>query len=229
MSKPKLKRPAPGTVLGALALIVAVAGNANALAGGHHALVRKGDIAKGAVTARALAKGAVHPKALAKNAVHASALAKGAVTAKALHSGAVTSAALRANAVTANAIAPDSVHGYALGPVSIHAAPLADPDTNPDFNWEKSTVEIAQCGVGERLLSGGVRFPLQGIIGWRSQPLGRTFPRSRRIARGLVRTDRQRFRRRRDAGTAGRRSLSQVALSACACACACGASATPAP
>ncbi len=162
MSKPKLKRPAPGTVLGALALIVAVAGNANALAGGHHALVRKGDIAKGAVTARALAKGAVHPKALAKNAVHASALAKSAVTAKALRSGAVTSAALGANAVTANAIAPDSVRGYALGPVSIHTAPLVDPDTSVDFNWEKSTVEIAQCGTGERLLSGGVQIPAPG-------------------------------------------------------------------
>ncbi len=83
MSKPKLKRPAPGTVLGALALIVAVAGNANALAGGHHTLVHRGDIAKGAVTARALANGAVHPKALAK----------GVVTAKALHAGAVTATA----------------------------------------------------------------------------------------------------------------------------------------
>lgn len=152
MSKPKLKRPAPGTVLGALALIVAVAGNANALAGGHHALVRKGDIAKGAVTARALAKGAVH----------ANALAKGSVTAKALHGGAVTSASLGANSVTANAIAPDSVRGYALGPVAIHSAPIADPDSSVDFNWEKSTVEIAQCGVGERLLSGGVQIPAPG-------------------------------------------------------------------
>jgi hypothetical protein len=151
-SKPKLKRPAPGTVLGALALIVAVAGNANALAG-HSGLVRKGDIAKGAVTAKALAKGAVHPKALAK----------GAVTANALGAGAVTSAALGANSVTASAIAPDSVHGYALGPVNVHTTPIADLDTvpaNPD--WTDSTTEIAGCNTGERLLAGGVGFSNPG-------------------------------------------------------------------
>lgn len=151
MSRPKLKRPAPGTVLGTLALIVAIAGNSGALAGTNHKIT-KADIAKGAVTAKALAAGAVHAKALAKGAVNSKALAKGAVGPD----------ALAANAVTANAIAPSSIHGYALGPVAVHSVPLKDPDTNPDFNWEKSPLETAQCGVGERLLSGGVSIPVPG-------------------------------------------------------------------
>src|SRR6478672_5633396 len=95
----KLTRPSPGTVLGALALIVAIAGNTGAFAGTTHIVVRKGDIAKGAVTANALAKGAVHAKALAK----------GAITAKALKPGAVGAAALGSDAVTAAALAPGSV------------------------------------------------------------------------------------------------------------------------
>jgi hypothetical protein len=67
MSKPKLKRPAPGTVLGLLALIVALLGTANASS--NHITVRRGDIAPGAVTAKAIAKGAVTSKKLAKGAI----------------------------------------------------------------------------------------------------------------------------------------------------------------
>ena len=62
MRKPTLRRrPSAGLVLGALALIVAVAGNSGAFAG-TKVIVRKGQIAKGAVTAKALAQGAVHPR-----------------------------------------------------------------------------------------------------------------------------------------------------------------------
>ena len=91
MSRPKLKRPAPGTVLGTLALIVALAGNTGAFAG-TGTKITKADIAKGAVTANAIAPGAVRAKALAKNAVHSKALAAGAVNARTLASGAVSSA-----------------------------------------------------------------------------------------------------------------------------------------
>ena len=42
-------------------------------------IIRKGQIAKGAVGAKALAEGAVHPKALAGGAVSAPAIAPGSV------------------------------------------------------------------------------------------------------------------------------------------------------
>ena len=147
MSRPKLKRPAPGTVLGTLALIVALAGNTGAFAG-TGTKITKADIAKGAVTANAIAPGAVRAKALAKNAVHSKALAAGAVNARTLASGAVSSAslssaavtskalakgavgpeALAPDAVTASALAPSSVYGGALGPVTTHSTPIADLD-----------------------------------------------------------------------------------------------------
>jgi hypothetical protein len=150
MSKLILRRPSLGTILGFTALVVALSGQASA--GSGTGLVRRGDIAPGAVTAKALAHGAVHPKALAK----------GAVTARKLGKGAVTSAALGPNSVTAVAIAPGSVHAYALGEIEIRTTPLSDPDTNADFNWQRSPLVIAQCGLGQRLLSGGVSIPAPG-------------------------------------------------------------------
>jgi hypothetical protein len=146
MSKLKCKRPAPGTVLGTLALIVAVAGNTGAFAGTGHKVTRA-DLAKGAVTANAIAPGAVRSKALAK----------GAVTARALSAGAVTSAALGADAVTSAALAPESVYGAALGPVTLHSTPIADLDqVAANIEWTASNGEVASCGPGERLLNGGV-------------------------------------------------------------------------
>jgi hypothetical protein len=157
----KLKRPAPGTVLGFLALIVALAGNANAL--GNHIVVRRGEIAPGAVTAKAIAKGAVRPKALARGAVKARALAKGAVSARALAPGAVTAGALGADAVRTAAIAPGSVYGAALGPVTTHGTPIADLDAVAhNGEWTASNSEVATCAPGERLLSGGVVFTNPG-------------------------------------------------------------------
>src|SRR6187551_69509 len=76
-----------GFVLGLVALIVALSSSADALS--RHTVVRKGDIAPGAVTAKALARGAVHPRALAKGAVKSKALAKEAVNANGLAKGAV--------------------------------------------------------------------------------------------------------------------------------------------
>jgi hypothetical protein len=158
---PKVKRPAPGTVLGFLALTVALVGTANAHSS--RIVVRKGDIAPGAVTAKTIAKGAVHPKALAKGAVKAKALGKGAVTAKALGPGAVTSGALGADAVTTAAIAPGSVYGAALGPVTTHGTPIADIDAVAhNGEWTASNSEVASCAPGERLLTGGIVFTNPG-------------------------------------------------------------------
>jgi hypothetical protein len=141
--------------MGFLALIVALAGTANA--GSTHVIVRKGDIAKGAVTAKVLAPSAVHAKALATGAVTAKALANGSVSTAALKSGSVTSAALAPNAVTASAIAPGSVYGAALGAVEIHSVPIIDRDEAADLStWTTSDTGTALCAPGERLLSGGV-------------------------------------------------------------------------
>jgi hypothetical protein len=130
--------------MGFVALIVALAGNANALSS--HIVVRKGDIAKGAVTASALAPAAVHAKALAK----------GAVTAKAITKGAVTAGALANDSVTAASMAPGSVYGGALGEVTLHSTPIADVDLTPSNPvWTPSLRETAACGAGERLLTGG--------------------------------------------------------------------------
>jgi hypothetical protein len=146
MSKLKLRRPSPGTILGTIALVVAVAGNANAFSS-TRVIVRRGDIGKGAVTAKTLASGAVHPRALAK----------GAVTARALKTGAVGTKALGADAVTSAALAPGSVYGGALGVVTVHSAVIADADLVPsNIEWTTSAPSTALCGSGERLLSGGV-------------------------------------------------------------------------
>jgi hypothetical protein len=157
----RLRRPSPGTAMAFLALVVALAGTANA--GSHHIIVRKGDIAKGAVTAKALAAGSVHAKALAPGAVGAKALRAQSVTAAALARGAVTADALGGNAVTSPTLAPGAVYGAALGPVAIHSASLADLDATADLStWTSSSTEVAQCGPGERLLGGGVVFTSLG-------------------------------------------------------------------
>lgn len=161
MTRSKFKRPSPGTALGLLALIVALAGTANA--GSTHVIVRKGDIAKGAVTASALAKGAITAPKLRKGAVGPAALAPDSVTSTAIRVGSVGSAALAPNAVTSAALAPGSVYGGALGPVVVHSTSIADLDkaSAPD-SWTASSTENATCATGERLLAAGVRFTNPG-------------------------------------------------------------------
>jgi hypothetical protein len=111
MGTSELRHPSVGTILGSIgallglaALIVSLSSGADAEA--RHVLVRRGDIAPGAVTAKSLARGAVHAKALAKSAVHTKALAKEAVRARALAKGVVGASAIAPDAVTAAAIAP---------------------------------------------------------------------------------------------------------------------------
>jgi hypothetical protein len=145
------RRPSAGVVLGTLALIVAVAGNSGAFAG-TKVIVRKGQLAKGAVTAKALAQGAVHPAAISK----------GAVGVAALRPGSVGSSTLAPDAVTSGAIAPGSVYGGSLGEVTLHSAPIVDADTDPLGEWTTSTSVTAMCGSGERILSGGVVFTNPG-------------------------------------------------------------------
>jgi hypothetical protein len=188
MGKSELTRPSFGAVMGTIgavaglaALIISLSSNADALSG--RAVVRKGDIAPGAVTARSLARGAVHPKALANGAVNAkalanssvnaktlandavtsSALAKGSVTPNALAHDAVTPNALADDSVTASAIAPGSVYGAALGAQTVHMVPIADLDAVAENGtWTASNTEVATCAPGERLLGGGLNFTNPG-------------------------------------------------------------------
>jgi hypothetical protein len=160
--------PSLGTVLGAVgallglaALIVSLSASADASPSSQ--LVRRGDIAPGAVTAKALARNAVHPRALARHAVNSRALAKEAVNRRILGKGAVLARAIAADAVTAGAIAPGSVYGGALGTETVHATPIADIDeVAENGTWTAGNTEVAVCAPGEALLSPGFIFTNPG-------------------------------------------------------------------
>lgn len=147
MRKLVSRRPSPALVLAAIALVVAVVGEAQAAPKTKTVVVvRKGQIAKGAVTANALAQGAVHPKALAA----------GAVGAAAIKPGAVSGAAIAPDSVGSGQLAPGSVYGGALGEVTLHSAAIVDADTDALGEWTASAPVTVLCGSGERVLSGGV-------------------------------------------------------------------------
>jgi hypothetical protein len=132
-------------------------------------IVRKGDIAPGAVTAKALAKGAVTaPKIqkgtitgakLASGSVSSEDLANGSVGAAKLGAGAVTAQAIAAGAVTKGAIAPDSIGASQLGEEEVVVKPISDLDTDAhNGEWTASNTEIAVCGGGGKLTGGGFSF-----------------------------------------------------------------------
>jgi hypothetical protein len=157
MQRVKSWRPNSGTVLGMIAIVIAVVGTANAAPS--KVVVRKGDIAPGAVTAKSIARGAVTAAKLRKASVTAPKIAAGGVTSVALAGGAVTSAAL----------APGSVYGGALGAETISTKPITDLDAVVgDKTWTPSNTETALCGAGEALLGGGFAFTVTGDneVGW---------------------------------------------------------------
>jgi len=141
-------------VLALIALSVALGGNAIATvarSGGHK--IKRGEIARGAVTAKALANGAVTANKLRRESV----------TGRKIKSGAVGSEQIADSAVTARAIAPSSIYGYALGPVETASAVIKDPDAAADLStWTNSNIEAATCPAGARLLSGGLTFTNPG-------------------------------------------------------------------
>jgi hypothetical protein len=128
------KRPAPSLVLSMITLFVAITSTAGALPGEN--LVKRGDIAKGAVTSRALARGAVKARALAAKSV--------------------TSAKLATGAVTSSKLAPFSVGAFDFGDTTTVSGPIPDMDTTLDFNWTTSPTVVAVCPSGSVLLGGGV-------------------------------------------------------------------------
>jgi hypothetical protein len=152
MGKFKLRYPSTGTVLGFIAIVIAVVGTASAAPSSRQ--IHADEIAPGAVTARALGKGVVHAKNLANSAVSAKKIGKGAVNKRVLAKGAVTSAAIADNAITARQLAPGSVYGGALGERTVHTTPIADIDqVAENGTWTAGNTEAALCGPGEKLLS----------------------------------------------------------------------------
>lgn len=155
------RRPSLGAVMGFLALVVALGGVATAEP--NRTVIKRGDIAPGAVTAKTLAKGAVKAKAIARGAVNSRKLADGAVNRRVLAKEAVTARSLAPSAVTSAAIAPGSVYGAALGQISIKATPITDIDevaANPE--WTAGNSEVALCAPGEALLGTGFLFTNPG-------------------------------------------------------------------
>jgi hypothetical protein len=157
-------------VVAMAAFVVAVSGIATA---SPRVIVRKGDIAPGAVTAKALAKGAVTGPKIRKGTIStaklddesitAEKLATGSVTAPKLGGGSVTSQAIAASAVTSAAIAPGSIHGAALGTETVVSAPIANADTTAhNGEWTPSNTEKVACSPGEALLGTGFAMSTQG-------------------------------------------------------------------
>jgi hypothetical protein len=145
-------------ILSICALSVALGGNAVAYTfaakggGGHHK-IRKGEIAKGAVTASALANGAVTGNKIRT----------GAVGERAIRPESVSEHDLANGAVTARVLAAQSVYGAALGPVEVASVPIKDADVSEDLStWTNSASVAASCPNNGRVLSGGVNFTNPG-------------------------------------------------------------------
>lgn len=163
-------QPTPTFWLAGAALVIALAAFVVSVSGiataSPKVIVRKGDIAPGAVTAKALARGAVTaPKIrkatitsakLASGSVSSDDLASGSVTASKLGASAVTPPAIAPDAVTAAAIAPESIHGRALGTESVVSKSIADLDLDPhNGEWTPSNTEAVTCGANGRVLGTG--------------------------------------------------------------------------
>jgi len=151
-------------IVAIMALIVAVVGVAGAAP--TRVVVRKGDIAPGAVTAKSLARGAVTARKIRKRAVTAAKLADGAVQGRSLAPGAVGqqslgsevvgTAALAKNAVTASQLAPGSVYGGSLRDTKVVTTPIADLDPIAhNGEWTPSNTEAALCAPGEKVIGSG--------------------------------------------------------------------------
>lgn len=161
MSEVRRVRSDRPTIIATAALVVAIAALVAAIGGIAGAapgktVVRKVVVRKGMVHRGEIAPGAVTAKAIAHGAVSANKIRKEAVTTAKLAKASVTPEAIAADAVTATAIAPGAVYGGALGPESVVTKPITDLDNDPhNGEWTPSTAESALCGEGEVLLGGG--------------------------------------------------------------------------
>jgi hypothetical protein len=136
-------------------------------------VVRKGDIAPGAVTAKALAKGAVTSAKIRKHAVTAPKVAEAAIRStnlasesvnqRILRKEAVGTVALANDAVTGAQLAPGSVYAGALRKLSVQTKPIVDLDQGAhNGEWTESNAETVLCKPGEKLMGPGFGFTESG-------------------------------------------------------------------
>jgi hypothetical protein len=149
----------PALAVAVLALIVAFVGTASAAQGAKTVIVRKGQIAKGAVTAKNLARGGPPRRDLRGCRLRERARRRRARFGHDRGWRGVGSSAIAPDAATSGASAPGSTYGGALGAVPVHAAPIADRDADPsNIEWTVSETVVASCGPWGLVLSGGVVF-----------------------------------------------------------------------
>jgi len=137
MRKVTSYRPTAPVVINLIALFIVLSGQAVALQGKN--VVRKDDIAAGAVTARNLASGIVTQAKLARHAV--------------------TDTSLGNRSVVGRTIRPGSIHGLTLAGTIVSLADIPDADPvgdGGDFTWTTSGA-TATCPSSARLLNGGIR------------------------------------------------------------------------
>lgn len=173
MSEVRRGRPDRPTIIATAALVVAIAALVAAIGGFAGAapgktVVRKVVVRKGMVHRGEIAPGAVTAKAIAHGAVSAAKIRKEAITSPKLAKASVTPESIAPDAVTAGAIAPGSVYGGALGQETVVTTPITDLDkVLANTEWTGSNIEMARCDAGKRLIGGGVAFtnPGNGEVG----------------------------------------------------------------
>ena len=169
--------PAAGTVLGFIALFIAITGVATANLPGKNSVnsgdiaaknVKTSDIAIGAVTSGRIADGAVKTSKLAANAVDAGQLADGAVTNPKLAANAVDTGQLANGAVTNPKLGADSVDSGNVAANSLTGADINESTLGPVLNvtyarnFNNCTVAdgtqgscTATCPAGTNAIGGG--------------------------------------------------------------------------
>lgn len=168
----KLKPSNRGLALAALAISVGafVMASIAAATATPRVIVRKGDIAPGAVTSKALEKGAVTSAKIRKHAVTAPKVAEGAIRSVSLASESVNKRVLKKEAVGTVALAKDSVTSAQIAPRSVYlgalgveetiqAKEIKDLDQAPhNGEWTYSNPETVFCNPGELLVGTGYQF-----------------------------------------------------------------------
>lgn len=158
----------------ALSVLAVVMASISAATATTRVIVRKGDIAPGAVTAKAIAKGAVTSPKIKKHAITSPKVAEGAIRSVNLASESVNQRTLKKEAVGTAALAKDSVTSGQLAPGSVYLGALGVQETLQtkelkdldqvahNGEWTFSNPETVSCGPGEFLLSPGFQFTRAG-------------------------------------------------------------------
>jgi hypothetical protein len=124
-------RPSPAMVVAFVALCVALAGTASALPGKNR--VKKGDIARSAVTSRTIAKGAVRTRAIKSRNVTRSRIALKAIDSSRVGSDALTGANILESSLgtVPKAAAAESLNGVAIKKFNFRTGSVTGPSTTP--------------------------------------------------------------------------------------------------